>query len=117
MLVDFSDKYNIDAFDDFVAKVSGWNPSPDELTSIMSLTYDFIFDWFSKFSKRNIEMKKGLTKECETRIGKIMTFINFLSSQKKNCPQAFEKLGVERKIDLLFNVISTTQKELIKNRK
>ena len=110
ILGDFSDSYNIEAFDSFVDQIGGWETSDDELMSIMCLTYDFVYDWFQSWSKKQIEAKKGYTKEAETRIGKIMTYINFLMNQKKNHPEVAREMEIEKKVEDLFILVSTTQK-------
>lgn len=111
------EKMNLEKFDNFVSRVSGWVPSADELKTLMSKTYDFIFEWFAVYSKKLIAQKMGITKEAEVRIGKIMTYINFLSAQKKNCPKIYDELGLERKVDTLFAQISSTQEKLLKAKK
>ena len=116
VLINFSDNYNIEAFDDFIEEIGCWNTSADELTSIMCLTYDFIYDWFSEWSKKTIESKKGLNKEVETRIGKLMTYINFLMNQRKNHPEIGDELDIEKKVDDLFILVSTTQEKLLRSR-
>ena len=110
VLADFSDSYNIEAFDNLIDQIGRWETSDDELMSIMCLTYDFVYDWFKSWAQKQISSKKGITKEAETRIGKIMTYINFLMNQKKNHPEVAEEMEIEKKVDDLFLLVSNAQK-------
>jgi len=118
MISNFSDSYSIEALDDLIEELNGWEVSSDELCSIMDLTFEFASDWFNRWSNEIIEsMKKNksrISRGIEERIGKLYTYLNFLKTQKKSNYEIFEQLKIEQRVDKLYNQISTFHKKIFK---